>query len=103
MDMKFLVPVSPELKYHLSWWEKRENVQEAIPLTPPEPELVLEKDASLSGWGGHIVGQDKMVQGVWTQVNAVHINVLEMREVLLCLQRLKAVVQNKCVGLRCDN
>jgi hypothetical protein len=85
-----LVPILPVLLPHLDWWTRRGNVLTGVALLHPVPSLTLYTDSSLQGWGAFLEG--KSVSGVWSLVQQQeHINLLEMRAVLLALQHFKTL------------
>ena len=97
-----LVPILPVLLPHLDWWTHRENVLTGVALLHPVPSLTLYTDSSLQGWGAFLEG--KSVSGVWSLVQQQeHINLLEMRAVLLALQHFKTLLVSKAVVLATDN
>ena len=97
-----LVPILPVLLPHLDWWTHRENVLTGVALLHPVPSLALYTDSSLQGWGAFLEG--KSVSGVWSLVQQQeHINLLEMRAVLLALQHFKTLLVSKAVVLATDN
>ena len=97
-----LVPILPVLLPHLDWWTHRENVLTGVALLHPVPSLTLYTDSSLQGWGAFLEG--KSVSGVWSLVQQQeHINLLEMRAVLLALQHFKTLPVSKAVVLATDN
>ena len=97
-----LVPILPVLLPHLDWWTRRENVLTGVALLHPVPSLTLYTDSSLQGWGAFLEG--KSVSGVWSLVQQQeHINLLEMRAVLLALQHFKTLLVSKAVVLATDN
>jgi hypothetical protein len=66
------------------------------------PSLTLYTDSSLQGWGAFLEG--KSVSGVWSLVQQQeHINLLEMRALLLALQHFKTFLVSKAVMLATDN
>ena len=96
------IPVLPQLVEALSWWLKPANLTHQVPLHRPSPMVEVYTDASIHGWGGHCL--DQIAQGVWsTPWQGMHINVLEMRAVLLSLQHFVAQLQHKVVLIRTDN
>ena len=65
-----------------------------VPLIPPPPTLTLYTDASCQGWGAFLEG--KSVAGIWSPSHQLdHINLLEMRAVLLALQHFRADLRSK--------
>ena len=97
-----LVPILPVLLPHLDWWTCRKNVLTGVALLHPVPSLTLYTDSSLQGWEAFLEG--KSVSGVWSLVQQQeHINLLEMRAVLLALQHFKTLLVSKAVVLATDN
>lgn len=97
-----LVPILPVVLPHLEWWTRRENVLTGVALLHPVPSLTLYTDSSLQGWGAFLEG--KSASGVWSLVQQQeHINLLEMRAVLLALQHFKTLLVSKAVVLATDN
>ena len=79
------VPLTEECLEDLRWWREEGRLSQGVPLMTPPPEMHLFTNASLEGWGAHL--QELVVSGVWTQDDQdLHINLLEMRAVLLGLQ-----------------
>ena len=96
------IPVPESLHTHLEWWLKEENVLSGQPLHPMDHSVQIFTDASKEGWGAHLEG--RMAKGVWsTQESSLHINVLELKAVLLALREFLDVVQNRIVLIATDN
>jgi hypothetical protein len=73
-----------------------------VALLHPVTSLTLYTDSSLQRWGAFLEG--KSVSGVWSLVQQQeHINLLEMRAVLLALQHFKTLLVSKAVVLATDN
>jgi ribonuclease HI len=82
------VPVTPDIAQVLSWWTDPVHLWSGVPLHRPTPTVRLFTDASTQGWGAHCEGST--FQGLWsTQESTLHINVLEMRAVLLAIEQLE--------------
>jgi hypothetical protein len=78
------------------------NVLTGVALLHPVPSLTLYTDSSLQGWGAFL--EERSVSGVWSLVQQQeHINLLEMRAVLLELQHFKTLLVSKAVVLATDN
>ena len=61
-------------------------------------------DASLSGWGAHVEPEGLLFHGLWTEDQSrLHINVLEMKAILLSLTRAIHKVKNSTVLVSTDN
>lgn len=73
-----------------------------FPLASPVPSLTLFTDASLLGWGAYLEGQT--VSGMWSStLQKDHINLLEMRAVLLALSHFKLCLESLSIVLATDN
>jgi ribonuclease HI len=73
-----------------------------VPLDPPESILTLYTDASLTGWGAFLEG--RTVSGVWEDCHLEeHINLLEMRAVILSLRHFQEVIQRQSLLIATDN
>jgi len=82
-----LVQVSQAALADVHWWLKAENVFKGVPLHYPNPQIFMNTDASLEGWGAHS-GEEKF-QGLWSPSDkGNHINVLELRAVRRALEAL---------------
>ena len=96
------VPLDPAVVEDLTWWRDAGNLRRGVPMSSPPPEMLLCTDASKVGWGAHLL--DLFVSGVWTEDERhLHINVLEMRAVLLALQSFQGQLWGHHVGLMSDN
>ena len=79
------ISLDPSVKVHLRWWLQRNNVMAQAPLHPPKYVTSIYTDASAQGWGAHCAHM--IAQGHWsTQQSKLHINVLELKAVLLALK-----------------
>ena len=99
-----LVPVAlpEEARRDLSWWMVRDHLLMGVRFGAPAPDLHLYSDASLSGWGAHLLDQN--VSGVWSaQEKLLHINLLEMKALFLGLQAFQEDVAGHHVTAMCDN
>ena len=85
----------------LKWWIS--NVETSLkPVQVGKPDIVIQSDASTSGWGAYCDG--KRAGGPWsdTEVNT-HINVLETTAAFLALQFFCSAYDNKHIRLEMDN
>ena len=79
-----------------------DNVLSGQPLHPLEHSVQIFTDASKEGWGAHIEGH--MTKGVWSiPETKLHINLLELKAVLLALRQFQAWVTGKIVLIATDN
>ena len=71
---------------------------------PDPPSHTIFTDASLSGWGAHVEPEGLLFHGLWTEDQSrLHINVLEMKAILLSLTRAIHKVKNSTVLVSTDN
>lgn len=103
--------VTRQLVEDCRWWLHEPNLRRGVPLEPRSPQATLVTDASLYGWGAHLVllggerqSRPLLLQGAWSvQETTLHINVLELRAVRLALSAFAARVAGKEVQLQSDN
>ena len=96
------IPVLPRLLPHLQWWLQRSNLLTGVPLDPPDSTMTLYTDASLTGWSAFLEG--RTVSGMWEDCHLEeHINLLEMRAVLLSLRHFQEVIQRQSLLIATDN
>ncbi|CAG2248579.1 unnamed protein product [Mytilus edulis] len=102
-NWEFPVPIiHQELCPHLVWWTSQANVLRGQLLSSPVPNQTLFTDACNYGWGAYLEGLS--VSGVWTlDLLKEHINILEMKAVLLALSHFQSLLQNKSLVLATDN
>ena len=96
------VPVPHKLNCHLRWWGCKTILNQGTQLHMPKAEVLIFTDASTTGWGAHCQGQD--IQGDWLphQVS-IHINVLELRTILIAIKLFTDIIKNKHILILCDN
>ena len=84
------VALPEEVRWDLSWWMVKDHLLTGVRFGAPAPDLHLYSDASLSGWGAHLLDQN--VPGVWSdQERLLHINLLEMKALFrTCEERFLA-------------
>lgn len=88
----------------LRWWKSALRSWDGKMVAPRDPDLILETDASLSGWGGLVLGANLQAAGHWgPRLRKRHINELELRAVLLTIQALSEHLQGKAVRVHSDN
>ena len=101
-DLDRLIPIGPSARTTLLWWGQMHHLRKGVLIDQVAPTLTLVTDASLVGWGGHLM--DLQIQGVWSQSDrSHHINWLELKAVVLSLQYFQARVRTHRVLLRTDN
>ena len=72
-----MTALSTEAKDELQWWLAHLNAWNGRALVRPSPDVIIEKDASRTGWGA--VCQGETTGGLWSQMEKkLHINCLEL-------------------------
>ena len=96
------IPVSIEAREELHWWLDHLNAWNGRALLHPPPDIVIETDASRTGWGA--ICQVVRTGGLWSQMERkLHIKCLEL---LAGAFALKSFTKNRLcvhVRLRMDN
>ena len=93
---------APGSEMDLSWWMVKDHLLMGVRFGTPAPDLHLYSDTSCSGFGAHLL--DQQVSGVWLdQEKLLHINLLEMKALLLGLQAFREDVIGHHVTAMCDN
>lgn len=96
------VTVSRRLHRALRWWRDPANIREGRAMGPVIHRQVIFTDASPVGWGA--VHEGVGISGLWTGPwLARHINVLELRAVLLALQHFLPRLRGQHVIVRTDS
>jgi hypothetical protein len=93
------MPLPPGLLQALAPWKSRDWLAQGVPLETATAQVTLCTDASLLGWGAHLLPEFRTTQGQWSPEELkLHMNVLEFLAVIkavtywLCLLRGKAVL-----------
>ena len=87
-DLEKIIPIPGSLHVHLKWWLDPEKVLKGQPLHPLQHALQLFTDASNEGWGAHL--GDYTARGLWSRSEGeLHINLLELKAVLLALKQFE--------------
>ena len=93
--------LSGEAIADLQWWISN-NETASKPVLTSQPDIVIQSDASQSGWGACC--DNKQAGGPWGQAESqAHINVLETTAAFLALQSFCSTTVNKHVRLELDN
>ena len=101
-SLEKVIPIPSSLHVHLRWWLDPAKVLSSQPLHPLQHALQLFTDASNEGWGAHF--GDYMAKGVWLESEgALHINLLELKAVLLALKWFERLCCNQIVLVCTDN
>ena len=76
-DATTATALSTEAKGELQWWLAHLNAWNGRALVRPSPDVIIETDASRTGWGA--VCQGVTTEGLWSQMEKkLHINCLEL-------------------------
>ena len=82
------IPVTGNFLKHLKWWENLHNLMAGAPIHPHVHNTLVFTHASQKGWGAHL--NDLVLSGLWlNKESQLHINVLELKAVLLALKGLQ--------------
>jgi hypothetical protein len=101
-DLGVLIPMSQECWDQLNWWLNRDHVMAGVPIHLAEPTVHLFTDASSQGWGAHL--DNRLMSGLWSpQDKLLHINILEMKAVLLAVQQSATLLLNQSILVSTDN
>jgi len=96
------VSLDEETRDCLQWWGQKEVLMKGVPLHPPKPQISIYTDASTHGWGAHCEGYE--ISGLWTKLEqGLHINLLELKAILLALRHFISYLRGKVVMVLCDN
>ena len=86
----------------LRQWQDLSFLISGIPIRPFQAEFTIFTDASTQGWGAHT--GDSQIAGVWIHSEReLHINVLELKAVILVLKHWVAALQGHHVMIATDN
>ena len=98
------IRMTTEILQHLKWWLQEDRYHQGIPLKIDPSSHTIFTDASLSGWGAHVVPEGLLFHGLWTEEQSrLHINVLEMKAIFLSLSPAAHKVKNSTVLVSTDN
>ena len=94
--------VTSTVKDAVLWWLDQDRLHQGVSLEVKTPSVHLWTDASLAGWGGHT--SSWQASGLWDATERhLHINALEIRAMLKCLQLLPSLEKGTVVALQGDN
>ena len=86
------IPVTGNFLNHLKWWKNLQNLMAGAPIHPHIHNTLVFTDASQKGWGAHL--NEIVLSGLWSNKEAqLHINVLELKAVLLALKGFQEHLQ----------
>ena len=97
-----IIPIPWSLHTRLKWWLDPEKVLKGQPLHPLQHALQLFTDASNEGWGAHF--GDCTARGLLSRSEGeLHINLLELKAVLLALKQFEQLCWNQTILVCTDN
>ena len=103
-DWDQTTPTPEILKEALRPWTDREWLSKGVPLRRMEQVRSICTDASMSGWGAHLLPEFETVSGAWDYSRSLpHINVLELEAVRLALLHWKDRLRGCTVQILSDN
>jgi len=89
-------------KEELRWWILHLQNANGKSIISPGPDMIMETDACLTGWGATCNGRN--IQGQWNAEERLEpINALEMRAVFLALKGLLNNEKNRHIHIRSNN
>ncbi|XP_040290011.1 uncharacterized protein LOC121002639 [Bufo bufo] len=96
------VVLDSEAREELSWWIANLEAWNGRAIFGSLPELTIESDASLQGWGAHCNGVS--TGGPWSaEESLLHINALELLAGSFAVRSFSNGIANACIKLRMDN
>ena len=90
------------MKQHAKWWLDPQHVISGEFLHPRDHDVLIFTDASNAGWGAHL--DHASAAGLWSHTEQqLHINVLELKAVILALKHFSDQCTKKQVFVASDN
>ena len=97
-----IVPLTPEAREELIWWSQQAEKWNSAPLVDVEPNLIIETDASLLGWGAWC--NNTRTGGQWSlEEQEMHINALELLAATLATRSFAKDQDHITILIRTDN
>ena len=94
--------LSQSAKEQMSWWITECHI-DRNPIIRPAPDIILQTDSSLKGWGAKRVGGGS-TGGRWNYMESLeHINYLELKAAYFGIMALCKTVTNKHILIQMDN
>ena len=96
------ITLSPEARQDAMWWTNEVRKWNGKSILTPAPDLTIESDASLLGWGAS--ADTTATGGLWsTMERSLHINVLELKAGAFAIKTFVRNNSNVHVRLKMDN
>jgi hypothetical protein len=99
------IKLSDKSLFEITWWSEHIHTAYAPIMYSNKPDIVLETDSSLKGWGCFNKTNKSTIGGEWgaEEKKHMHINALELKAALLSLQSFCSCENNKHIHLMMDN
>ena len=102
MPLNSPIPWTQTMKQHAEWWLDPQHVLCGEFLHPRDHDVLIFTDASNAGWGAHL--DHASAGGLWSHTEQqLHINVLELKAVILALKHFSDQCTKKQVLVASDN
>ena len=102
MPLNSPIPWTQTMKQHAEWWLDPQHVLGGEFLHPRDHDVLIFTDASNAGWGAHL--DHASAGGLWSHTEQqLHINVLELKAVILALKHFSDQCTKKQVLVASDN
>lgn len=104
MNYENFMVLSQDSVLELQWWIDNINLKNGKRIRPDKVTMHCCTDASLLGWGSHILEDGRHAQGRWNETEAQYsINFLELLAVFYSLQALCKNSRNIHIEIQTDN
>jgi hypothetical protein len=101
-NLAFPIFMTEDCKTQLTWWLNKNHVMSGVSSIPFTPTIHLFSEASMKGLGAHV--NETLISGMWsTDEASLHINLLEMKAVILAVKQCPQVLSNQNILLSTDN
>ena len=101
-----MVMLSDASREELEWWTDHLQSWNGRAIISPGPDMVIQTDASKTGWGAFVEGQprSKGLSGLWSQSETrSQINLLELKAAEFAVRALTKNKSNLHIHLKMDN
>ena len=102
-QLRTKVFLSSQSRKDLLWWTDPWNMGQGTPFGVFKPERHLFTDASLQGWGAHLLSGETWGEQWTTPMKRQSINVLELQAIYLGLQHFQHNLRDQSVQIASDN
>ena len=97
-----MVPLDIAAKEELQWWYQHLQEWNGKPIAMMDPDMVIETDASLLGWGARCT--NIQTGGLWSdEEGMMHINCLELLAGAFAVKAFRKASKDIHIRLRMDN